>query len=295
LPAYGNEPESDGRRYDVTFAAIVLVLAASTSFLAESSQQRIASSLQTTILRPFIATQVRLNESRLRAIQVGSLTAELDSLVAIVSTQQALLDENRTLRGLLDLTERGGQGYLPATVLRPGTRGSEGMFIVDVGSEDGVSQGSPVVSPHGLVGVIREVRSVSAVGMDWSHPDFRASAMLADGSAYGMVEARRGRFREEDRLILNGVAFNQAVATGSTVLTSGLGGQIPRGVPIGRIERLADSEGSWRKSYWLTAMVEPGAATHVVVLTGKEGVDLSTVWATDSLSAQDSTGRGRSR
>jgi hypothetical protein len=56
------------------------------------------------------------------------------------------------------------------------------MFIVDVGGEDGVRVGSPVVSPRGLVGVIREVRATNAVGMDWAHPEFRASAMLADGS-----------------------------------------------------------------------------------------------------------------
>jgi cell shape-determining protein MreC len=295
LPAYGNEPETKGRRNDVTIAAIVLVLAASTSFLVEANQQRIASSLQATIMRPFIATQERLNESRLRAVHVDSLTTELDALSAILSTQSALVDENRTLRGLLDLTERAGQRYLPATVLRPGTPGSESMFIVDVGSADGISQGSPVVSPNGLVGVIREVRPANAVGMDWSHPDFRASAMLADGSTYGMVEARRGRFREEDRLVLNGVAFNQRIAEGITVLTSGLGGVFPRGVPIGRIDGLADSEGTWRKSYWLTPLVEPGSATYVVVLIGEEGLDVSAVWPTEPLAVPDSTGRGPGR
>ena len=292
MPAYGNEPESDGRRNDVTFAVIVLVLAASTSFLAESNQQRISSALQATILRPFIATQVSLNESRLRAAQVDVLSAELDSLSAIVSTHSALLDENQTLRGLLGLTDRVSQSYLPATVLRPGTPGSESMFIVDVGAEDGVSRGSAVVSSHGLVGVISEVRSDNAVGMDWSHPEFRASAMLADGSTFGLVEARRGRFREEDRLVLNGVAFNQPIVNGATVLTSGLGDFLPRGVPIGRIDGRADSEGSWRKSYWMTPMVEPGAATHVLVLTGEEGIDVSTVWPADSLAGPDTTGAG---
>lgn len=291
MPAYGNEPETNGRRKDVTIAVIVLLVAASTSFLAESNQQRVASALQATVLRPFIATQERLNESRLRAVEVDSLMTELDALTAIVSTQSALADENRTLRGLLDLTERAGQSYLPATVLRPGTPGSESMFIVDVGSVDGISQGSPVVSPHGLVGVVREVRPVNAVGMDWSHPEFRASAMLADGSTYGMVEARRGRFREEDRLVLNGVAFNQPIDDGVIVLTSGLG-VLPRGVPIGRIDGLADSEGSWRKSYWLAPMVEPGAATHVLVLMGVEGLDVSAVWRADSVTVADSVGGG---
>ncbi len=81
------------------------------------------------------------------------------------------------------------------------------MFLVDVGGDDGVREGAPVVSAHGLVGKIREVRPRSAVGMDWTYPDFRVSAMLVDGSAFGIVENVRGAFREEDRLMLNGTAI----------------------------------------------------------------------------------------
>lgn len=285
MPAYGNESESGGRGRDLTVAVIVLVLALSTSFLAERSQQRISAALQVTVLRPFIATQERLERARLGAADADSLMALVDSLTAVLSTQSTLLEENRALRSLLAVAERAGPAYLPATVLRPGTPGSESMFIVDVGADEGVVQGSPVVAHSGLVGVVREVRSHNAVGMDWTHPDFRPSAMLADGSAYGLVESRPGQFREEDRLLLNGIPFNERVPPGSLVVTSGLGGVFPRGIPIGRIDALADQEGSWRKSYWLTAAVEPGAATHVLVLRGDVGDDVTDVWATDSLAA----------
>jgi len=275
----------------MTLAGIVMILALSTSYLSEPSQQGVAAFLQVTVLRPFIGTQERLTKARLRAGQVDVLTAELDSLSAIVSTTSALLDENQTLRTLLGLSERAGQDYLPATVLRPGTPGSESMFLVDVGSDDGVRRGAPVVSTRGLIGVIREVRTGSSVGMDWSHPDFRASAMLVDGTTYGLVENRRGRFREEDRLVLNGIAYNQRVVTGLAVLTSGLGGVFPRGIPVGRVAGLADAEGNWRKSYYLQPMVEPGAATHVLVLTQGAPADVSTVWPIDSLLTREEAAR----
>lgn len=281
--ALGNEYETPGRRRELTFAGIILVLSFFAGYLSEASQQRVAVGLQITILRPFIAAQERLIKYRLRAAQIDSLTAQLDSLSATVSTQSTLLEENRRLRSLLNLVDRPQQSYLPATVLRPGTAGTESMFLVDVGSNDGVGPGSPVVSPHGLVGVVREVRTRNSVGMDWSHPDFRASAMLVDGTTYGMVENRRGRFREEDRLVLNGVAYNQPVEAGLVVVTSGLGGVFPRGIPIGRVDRLADAEGGWRKSYMLRPMVEQGAATHVLVLTSEADKDVSDVWPGDSI------------
>ena len=283
MPPYGSEPESNGRRRDPLIAAVFLVVAFSTLFLAPPTQQAISTGLQLSVLRPFMGVQRRLEESRIRAERVDAMTARIDSLSSMLSTHAAIVDENRTLRTLLGLAERAGPDYLPATVLRPGTPGSESMFIVDVGTTDGIHNGSPVVGAFGLVGVIREARVRDAVGMDWTHPDFRASAMLADGRAFGLVDREAGPFREMDRMVLNGIPFNEPVTDGTLVVTSGSGGVLPRGIPIGRIAGLAQSEGDWRKSYYLEPVVEPGAATHVLVLTDSAGVDISAVWPGDSI------------
>ncbi len=275
----------------MTFAAVVFLVALTSTYLPEGSQQQIAVTLRASVLRPFIATQESLNDARRRAGDVDVLTARLDSLSAIFSTQSAVMDENRTLRAMLGLVERGGPRFVPATVLRPGTAGSESMFIVDVGTADGVPQGAPVVGPFGLVGVIRELGVETSVGMDWNHPDFRVSAMLVDGTMYGIVEPRRGRFREEDRLILNGTAYVD-VRPGTEVVTSGLGAFFPRGIPVGKVDRLLETEGSWRKSFWIEPMVEPGSVTHVLVLTdGSEG-DISGAWPIDSLVTREEAGAG---
>ncbi len=293
MPPYGNDPEPNGRARELTLAGIVLLVAFGTAYLPPTSQEQISATLQVSALRPFIGMQALLSDVGARRVQVDSLISLVDSLSSTLATHGAMEDENRTLRELLALRERSGQSYLPATVNRPGTAGSESMFLVNVGARDGVQQGSPVVSPAGLVGVIREVRAGNAIGMDWTHPDFRASAMLQDGSAYGLVENRAGRFREEDRLVLNGVAYNADVRSGVPVLTSGLGGVFPRGIPIGRIDSVADQQGTWRKSYWLIPVAEPGAATHVLVLNSGVTDDISGIWADtlpDSMSAGTAPG-----
>ena len=287
MPAYGPEPETTPGRRQGALAVTCLLLALTTSYLPGPAQHRIAWSMRVTVLRPFIATQARLVAAWDNRVQVVVLRQQLDSLAASLSTQAALRDENRTLRNLLDLAERVEPSFKATSVLRGGTPGSESMFIVQLGSRDGITMGAPVVSRHGLVGRILEVREEISLGMDWTHPDFRASAMLENGTMYGIVENRRGTFREEDRLVLNGTAYYESAPRGTLVVTSGLAGVLPRGIPIGRIGGVEDVEGRWRKAYRLEPMVEPGSVTHVIVLTDRADLDLAQIWGADSLATRE--------
>ena len=89
--------------------------------------------------------------------------------------------------------------------------------------------GDGIVLAGPLSGKVREAEANRASAMDWTHPQFRASAMTVDGSVYGLVQASPGRFREADRLLLDGVPFHQELEPGVALVTSGLGGAIPAG------------------------------------------------------------------
>src|SRR5207237_477541 len=60
-------------------------------------------------------------------------------------------------------------------------------FIVSAGKKQGVKPLSAVVSPEGLVGIVSTVDQQTSLVVTWAHPEFRASAMAADGSVYGIV------------------------------------------------------------------------------------------------------------
>ena len=295
MPAYTNETaDTRGRRHMVA-TALFVIAALVVTYLPSGGQQQVAAFLRSTVLRPFVTTQETITTLRVRATEADQLRQRLDSLVAWMAAQGVLTEENRRLRGLLALSEKLGPAFKAATVVRAGTTGSESTFLVDAGAADGVRPNAPVISARGLVGVIRDARADHSVGMDWTHPDFRAGAMTADGSTYGMVESWRGRFREEDRLVLNGTAFHTRLEDGTLVVTSGLGGIFPRGVPIGLINGLAEAEGGWRKSYWLRPLAEPGTATHVLVAVGNAPADLSPVFPPDSIRSEQELARGQSR
>ena len=294
MPPYAAENGDVQGRRQGGIALFLLVVALILRGLSPGVQQDLASLLRGTLLRPFIALQETLARGRARGVEVEVLRSELDSLVAVVARQRTLADENRRLRGLLDLEERAGAAFHAVTVVRPGTSGSESTFMLDAGRQDGVHAGAPVVTRAGLVGVVRESSGGSSLAMDWTHPDFAAGVMTADGALLGIVEARRGRFREEDRLLLSGTAFHERIQPGTLIVTSGAGGVYPRGIPVGIVVEEAESEGGWRRSYWLRPSVVPAGVTHAQVLVDRFDPRLEGLWTSESDSVQgsDSVGAG---
>jgi len=265
------------RRRDAALGGGVLLLALTVLLLPATYQEPIRAALRSTILRPFIAAQAQLAQRRSRVVDVGQLRAERDSLAAVVAAQEPLVLENRQLRSLLRIADRLGQQFRPANVLRLGTAGAESTFLVDVGSADGVKVGSPVLTAEGVLGVVWEVHEHMAEAIDWTQPQFVVSAMTADGEAYGLVEARQGRFREEDLLVLTGTPFHSDVRPGRRVVASGRGQVFPRGVMIGTVLGIDQADTGWRKSYLLQPAVRPEAARQVLVGVAPAG-DLSEIW-----------------
>jgi rod shape-determining protein MreC len=275
MSSFDDEVTGARRRREVWVSLSCILMASALNVLPLPAQQWISTALRASVLSPFILTQDSLRQARVRAAEISELQARLDSTIAVLASQEPLREENTRLRDLLELRERAGPAFVSASALRPGTRGSESMFLLDVGSEDGVGVNDPVVVAEGLVGIIREVGPRTSLAMDWTHPDFRVSVMTLDGEHYGIVEPRAGAFREEDRLLLNGIPFHTPLEEGAEVVTSGRGTVYPRGVRIGTVLSLAEAEAGWRRAYWIEPAVRPASVTHALVITGEEGRPVS--------------------
>ncbi|HSH45484.1 MAG TPA: rod shape-determining protein MreC [Longimicrobiales bacterium] len=270
-----------GRWRNVGAAGAFFLLGAFLYFMPQEYQATIRGAVRGTVLRPFIMAQSGLAERGVTQVDVSAMRVERDSLAAVVAAQASLAEENRRLRELMGLRNRAPRAFVPSELVRIGTQGGESSFLLDVGTEDGVRAGSPVIASGGLLGVIWEVGPSSAQAIDWTHQDFRASAMTADGNAYGMVEARRGAYREDDQLALVGAPFHIDVAPGTRILTSGRGGVYPRGILVGTVLGIEEADTGWRKSYLLRPAVRPEAVTHVLVgIPTDDGLsDLSPLWS----------------
>src|SRR5213594_626982 len=248
------------------FGCVLLSVAAMS--LPERIRDPLARSLRQTVLAPFLALQQQTELLSASLARYDAVVAQRDSAALAATFLPELRNENARLRGLLGLGPRLGSGYVSAEVLHQAEPTSTLTFVVSAGRRQGVKPLSAVVSPQGLVGMVSSVDAQTSVVVTWAHPEFRASGMAEDGSVYGIVAPHGTDGPRAWLLELQGVAYRQLVPDGTVILTSGLGGVLPRGIPIGTVVGVAGEEEGWERTYLVRPAVHPAVATHVMVLTG---------------------------
>jgi rod shape-determining protein MreC len=243
----------------------------------------VADTLRETVLSPLVWLQTRAEEGRTSRVRFRQVTTERDSTAYLAQFLPSLRAENERLRQLLRLTRRLSTGYVPAEVLHQPQATDGRTLLLSAGARDGVSVFSPVVSPEGLIGVVLSVSRRSSVAMSWAHPEFRVSAFTVSGNAFGVVAPSNEGRNGEGALEFRGVPYRDSVPLGTLVLSSGLGGVFPKGVPVGTVIGTVREEAGWERVYRLRPAANPGSAAHVLVLVGTHSNDLSSAFPSDSL------------
>lgn len=259
--------DGGAKRIDVLITLWLVVLAAVMMKLPSGAQNAVGDALRGSVLRPFVFVNTTYAQARTVARDMDLLHARMDSLLSRVAAQRTLALENRQLRDLLELRESAPHRYVATQVIRAGTT-HQSVFRVASGLDDGVRPFDAVVTEVGLLGQLQHVDARSASAYDWSHPDFRVSAMTPDGQVHGLVVADRGEFREQDRLLLEGTAYLSDLEPGTPLVTSGRGGTYARGILVGRVAGVAATRAGWSKTYHVEPAVQPGAVAFAFVDLG---------------------------
>ena len=275
-------------RYDLVLLAGCAFLGFFVRALPQHLSDAFASGVRRTVLAPLVSLQRQAELTRGAIDTYENRTIALDSLALQAMEARSLAAENDALRSLLALGARLRWGFTPTEALTGASAADEYTLTLTVGAKSGIRPKSPVVAPEGLVGMVQTVDPTMSIAIIWPHPDFRVSAMDADGNAFGIVQAHRDP--DTYLLELRGVAFRSELAPGTEIRSSGLGGVYPKGIPIGTVLREAESPEGWTRTYVLLPAVRPQDVRAVMVLDpqrANEGVQH--VWATPA--ARDSVTR----
>lgn len=270
-----------GSRADtlVFLACVGLSLAAMS--LPTTWRDPLARVLRQTVLAPFLALQQESELFRTSRARFQALVDQRDSTALAATFLPELRSENARLRALLGLGPKLGTGYVAAEVLHQAVPTSPLTLVVSAGRQQGVQPLQPVITPEGLLGITQTVDANTATVITWAHPEFRASAMASDGSIFGIVTQVGGAEGSGGALLeLQGVPYREVVAEGTRIVTSGLGGVLPPGIPIGTVVGVTREAGGWERAYRVRPAVHPAAASHVLILGPvRPGADLRGAFA----------------
>lgn len=245
-----------------------------------------AGALRDTVFAPLVWLQQQAEEGRQVRRRLAAVTAERDSAAFASQFMPALRAENVLLRELLGLRARLVTPWVPAEVLHQAQAMDGRVLLLDAGDDAGIRPFDPVVGPDGLIGMVQSASARTSVVMTWAHPEFRVSAFTGDGRAYGLVTAVSGREAGENWLELRGVPYRDSIASGELILSSGLGGVYPKGIPIGTVAGVVREQAGWERVYRIRPAANPSAASHLLVLTAPRADDLSAAFPADSILAR---------
>jgi rod shape-determining protein MreC len=179
--------------------------------------------------------------------------------------------ENRRLRNLLGLAERLPLEAAAAEVIAREWNGWVRSFTVNRGRASGVERLQPVIVPEGVLGRVADVRQHSAIIQLVSDPASSVSALTQRSRVQGAVEGGpSGQVR------LKFPAQETQIEQGELVITSGLGGVFPKGLPLGYVSRVNPPTTGLFRYAQVTPVVEIPKVEMVLILKGQ--VDLSSLF-----------------
>lgn len=137
--------------------------------------------------------------------------------------------ENERLSRLLDFQQSLPYRAIPAQVIAFPPLGEFRLMMINQGSEQGVLRGAAVISPDGLVGRVFRAENRVAQILLMTDPTSAVDARVLRNGSRGLVVGRG------DNAALEFWDRAQEVGEGDSLVTSGLDGNFPPEIPIGKV------------------------------------------------------------
>jgi len=160
---------------------------------------------------------------------------ELQSQLAILKEVQ---HENEILKNEMGfLSRKGDLKLISANIIGRAISGYLKTIVIDRGAKDGVTIRSAVISQGFLVGTVTEIMENSSEVTLITDNNSLVPVVLQDSRGSGLL---RGGLKG---LTVENIPLNIPIKEGEQVVTSGLGGEIPPGILVGKVEGIVSKEG----------------------------------------------------
>ena len=204
-------------------------------------------------LNYFYLIDVRHENSRLKQ--------EINSLRRDNSRYRELLATHERLRKLLQFKEVIRRPVVAAQVIGQDPTGWFKSIIIDKGKRAGLKWDMPVVNASGVVGRIVSISTDYAKVLLIVDQNSSVDCLTQQSRDRGMVKGL-----STDVCKMDYMAKSSDAVVGDMVITSGLGGIFPKGLPVGKILRVKEISGEFFKVIEVAPSVDFSKLEEVLVI-----------------------------
>lgn len=204
------------------------------------------------------------------------LTAQVEELRGRVTELEESAQQNADLKELLDFRDSSifpeGSTFQVARVIGRSPTKWEEWIQIDRGTADGVAVNQPVVggmgasgetlAGKGLVGKVVAVTARSAQVQLIVDSESSVAAKVQGGTAEGILQGTIS-----GALIMDYVERDQVVVEGVVIVTSGMGGIYPRGIPVGVVTGVGEEDVNIYKQIEVRSLLDLHGLDEVMVIT----------------------------
>ena len=210
------------------------------------------------IWRDYVDLRGLREENKRLQRETSTFRRRLDQLA-----EQAL--ETQRLQRLLAMRETPQPEFLTARVVGKDATNWFKTILLDRGSLEGVRRNQPVLAPDGLVGRVIEVTPTSARVQLLTDPVNAVGGLIQRTRVTGIVSGNLGAGARVRYLPLLA-----DVVVGDEVVTSGMGGVFPKGIPVGRITAVERRSGALFQEATLQPAVDLSRLEEALILKALE-------------------------
>ena len=272
-PTLGNNSNNGGGRQLIVCCVLSVVLFTVSCRMGSGSPLELVRGAFQTVTYPvrYIGATVSVPFQGLGNIFANLTTdqetlSELKQENAELQARNAELEESeqtaKRLQDLLNLQDSYSLQSQGARITSGSTDSWTSTITINLGTASGAGVGMPVTASNGVIGQIIESGLTSSTVRLLSDENSSVSAMIQSTRAQGMLNGSA-----TGQLTLDLIGTDQTVNVGDVVVTSGLGGVFPKGLPLGKVTNVEKNPGS----LYLEITVEAYATTEnfeeVLVIT----------------------------
>ena len=203
--------------------------------------------------------------------QIDSLKSENEKLKSELIAAQDAEGKYTQIKNVLDLAAKAQWKVVTARVIAHGGTSTFSQTItIDAGSKSGITRDMSVVAGAGLVGVVKNVTSNSAVVLLMSDPSFRLGVRIAGSQVMGVLSGTGSK-----SYALQLLDATEDVNLGDQLIARGSDGDKPfvPGVPVGTVTWVDNATGQLTKHANVEGFVKLTSIGVVSVILSTSGVD----------------------